>query len=219
MAKYLWNKVRSHFFAKKYNALNKAVMSEQHIGEEDETNRRPVKYYSDRDRIENQLIIKDGIFYQADEVTLYQSGSDERSGRYASASLYAIQNEVLCVAKKVISSTEKINHSSIFAGEPVDCAGSLEINSGVLKHINNCSGHYNAPPAEALFKVISFLRKNKIDLESYSVALHDPKTLKPTLWKTALDFLENYPMPPSKTQKDRASLEEKIELPSYRFKI
>lgn len=53
------------------------------------------------------------------------------------------------------------HHSSILAGLPVASAGEIQVNNGILKMINNRSGHYR-PSGTQLFQVVRQLRKSGI---------------------------------------------------------
>lgn len=66
-----------------------------------------------------------------------------------------------------VSSTPQpgmFNHSSFLGGGSVICAGEIIITGGVIKFINNRSGHYK-PPDEALDNTIAKLREQGVDLD------------------------------------------------------
>lgn len=66
-----------------------------------------------------------------------------------------------------VSSTPQagiFNHSSLVAGESVVCAGEILIVDGVIKRINNNSGHYR-PPDKALQNAIDELLRKEVKLD------------------------------------------------------
>jgi hypothetical protein len=62
----------------------------------------------------------------------------------------------------------RIHHSSLLAGQPVACAGEILVFDGVLRAINNQSGHYQPPPA-ALRQALHALGTLGVDLKRVSV--------------------------------------------------
>ena len=62
----------------------------------------------------------------------------------------------------------RVHHSSLLAGQPVACAGEILVFDGVLRAINNQSGHYQPPPA-ALRQAIHALRAIGVDLKKVSI--------------------------------------------------
>ena len=65
------------------------------------------------------------------------------------------------------------NHSSLLSGHAVVCAGMIRANSGVLKEIDNSSGHYR-PDTQNLADCVRALRRAGIDTSSFRVT--DKKT-------------------------------------------
>jgi hypothetical protein len=74
--------------------------------------------------------------------------SKTESGRY----LYCIlPDKTLCIFKG--------NHSAGACGQPVICAGNIDISDQKIKQIDNSSGHYS-PPKSMLLKAIEILETN-----------------------------------------------------------
>jgi len=65
------------------------------------------------------------------------------------------------------------NHSSFNAGKGVICAGVLVIVDGVLKSINNMSGHYR-PTKTNLIECVKVLRADSVKLNECTVSYFDP---------------------------------------------
>lgn len=59
-------------------------------------------------------------------------------------------------------------HSSFLAGEPVAAAGEIEVQNGVVKFIDNNSGHY-APPREFLEQAVQRLRRLGIQVPDIGI--------------------------------------------------
>jgi hypothetical protein len=59
-------------------------------------------------------------------------------------------------------------HSFFTGGRPVQCAGHMWFNNGVITKVSNSSGHYK-PVDVALIKTLNYLRMNGVNLRGVSV--------------------------------------------------
>lgn len=62
------------------------------------------------------------------------------------------------------------HHSSFFSGGAVSCAGDLVVRNGIIRHINNSSGHYD-PRKRHLVQVLERLRELGADISEDRVFL------------------------------------------------
>jgi hypothetical protein len=69
------------------------------------------------------------------------------------------------------------NHSSFAAGDEVICAGMIMIRQGVLKYVDNASGHYK-PTAENLFQLLRVFDGEGVDLTHATVQISQPSATK-----------------------------------------
>ena len=60
--------------------------------------------------------------------------------------------------------TGSVHHSSFLSGRPVACAGTIQVNQGVIKSLTNESGHY-LPQKNHLTQVVNMLKGHGIHLE------------------------------------------------------
>ncbi len=65
------------------------------------------------------------------------------------------------------------HHSSLLAGQPVACAGEIEVANGIVKWLSNKSGHY-APNPNHLLQVLHQLQKKAVNMNfPLKVIYHD----------------------------------------------
>lgn len=59
-------------------------------------------------------------------------------------------------------------HSCFMAGRPVQCAGTMQLDHGVVTYVRNDSGHYK-PVDQSMVKLLQYLRMNGMDLGRITV--------------------------------------------------
>ena len=96
--------------------------------------------------------------------------------------------------KGVLQMQHQVNHSTFNSGRDVICAGSISIREGLLKMIDNCSGHYK-PSKEHLREAIMVLAEEGVNLTEAVATYLVPPSPGQTDWLTrtlpALEFLDN----------------------------
>ena len=94
----------------------------------------------------------------------------------------------------VLQMQHQVNHSTFNSGREVICAGSISIREGLLKMIDNCSGHYK-PTKEHLREAIIVLAEEGVNLTEAVATYLVPPAPGRTDWLTrtlpALEFLDN----------------------------
>ena len=75
-----------------------------------------------------------------------------------------------------IQSGKAVFHSAYTQGNPVQCAGSMWIEGGVVKGIKPNSGHYQPTP-QHLVNLLEMLKLYRVDLERVNIFPHDKPTL------------------------------------------
>ena len=143
-----------------------------------------VKYFTTSDSRKPFLLKykrQDKKFYLADENTPYDSGvatdsalADKKYATYAALEQtrqrYGSYPAIWVMdptGRLYVSSTPQpgmFNHSSFLGGGSVICAGEIIIEDGVIKFINNRSGHY-LPPDAALDNAIAKLQEQGVELD------------------------------------------------------
>lgn len=121
----------------------------------------------------------DGLFRRGSDPAPYNTTGGRRD-------MYAVdQMEFIYVsAAPAIGGT--FHHTSFLSGKPVLCAGEMEIQNGVLVHVDNGSGHYQ-PTTQHLVDCVRMLeRKYNVDLSRVSVMDFSQPTLN---WANAAQFL------------------------------
>lgn len=192
MKKVGWRKVQSYFFAGAYKPLKRAVMLPQYYGEDSLSQSTPVKYFTQQERSNTQIILKDGLFYDQ-QGKLVNTINSDAIGQYAYSFLYVVDLDYnFYVIGKEFGDTLATNHSSVLAGKPVKCAGYLCIVDGKLKSISNASGHYQ-PSEDALIELIAQLHRNGIPRDSYEVKFQGTRSLRLISYATAEKFITEFP--------------------------
>jgi hypothetical protein len=157
-----------------------------------------VLFFSRLQRMKYLIAAEDGIFYRAVDGTRITcsnqavkfdvDGNGSEVTIYACdkhGNLYLLRPEESLI-KNTLGANVQVNHSTLCAGKPVLCAGTISIKNGVLKAISNQSGHY-APDANALKHFLRFLQdRQQVDLTS--VVVND---LQYGITTTAARFLNN----------------------------
>jgi hypothetical protein len=73
------------------------------------------------------------------------------------------------------TTTAKFYHSAYLAGSPVQCGGTVVVEKGVLRMVNNGSGHYQPGP-DKLVNVLETLKAAGLDLKKIVAATFQPRT-------------------------------------------
>ncbi len=87
--------------------------------------------------------------------------------RYGMAMFVISPDEVMYAGEQQVG---KRHHSSFLAGGPVLAAGELGVSGGVIKSINNSSGHYR-PCDEHSYNMLRFLRRRGVNLATFDCSL------------------------------------------------
>jgi hypothetical protein len=185
-----WSKVRKSLLCHSF------VMFPKYI---DDDKKEGVNYLSPIEQQQSRLVIRNGLIYKHDGVTLLHTVDTRECGEYKVAALYVVDLEGHFYALKKSHDTKKIKHSSILAGKSVLSAGYISVAYGKLAYISNASGHYQ-PTLEALFKTIYLLRKSGVKLDSFEVRYVSPASLLPIKYITALHFLKDVEYPKEKSK-------------------
>lgn len=69
------------------------------------------------------------------------------------------------------------HHSSLLAGQPVACAGEIEVVNGFVTWLSNKSGHY-APDPDHLLQILHQLQKNAVNMIFPMRVFYPNKTIK-----------------------------------------
>ena len=134
---------------------------------------RGVKYLNETERIEFE------IFVQFDKIVdkngkLFDTAKSVNKGidgeiKLTNKSIFVMsENGKIYISKS--NEYGKFHHSSFLAGEKVAAAGEIVIKKGVVKLINNCSGHYT-PNIDTVKKNIL----TELDQRDYSYPTTDHK--------------------------------------------
>ena len=190
-----WEKVRSHFFYNKYNSLGWLALKPIYLGEEKGARgKKIVKYFTEEEKQQYKVNLTNGLFYDS-KGGLVNTINPKEVGRYAYSSLYVIDRDYqfYIVGCKVGHKLDRaINHSSVLAGKPILCAGYVTVTEGKLISLSNESGHYT-PPEEALLKLMHHLARQGVPREQYEVRYQGRDTLRPIVYTSSLDFIQNHP--------------------------
>lgn len=153
-----------------------------------------VTYFKINELQNLKIHIKEGLFYKGER--LFNTSCPGEVGKYKTHFLYTFdKNHNIYITPKFPSENRKIYNSSILSGKPVITAGYLRVENGKLKEIDNGSIHYNHPSAGCMFKLISYFRKNKVDLDNFKVIFYSKQPKRPIIYNTAMSFLSEYPYP------------------------
>lgn len=163
------------------------VLDKLHAMWVDEACKGEFNYLNAAARMDYLVVVKGGLLYQ-------HSGSKLDTGNnygIPAPRLYAMDT-----SERVYSLRDGVhgkegtdwNHSSMLSGHPVICAGMLIVTNGVLKSIDNNSGHYK-PDAQNLVDCVKSLGRAGVPLNSFAV-MEKGSGVKFT---TAAQFLAAHP--------------------------
>ncbi len=150
---------------------------------------RNLEYLQKKDRISFQLQRwPDGRFHRGGRDDPHSSPADENE-------MYAIDNMEYLYTANLPKTGGTFHHSSFLSGRPVLSAGEIKLDQGIIKHIDNGSGHYK-PTTQHLLDCVKLLeRRYRVDLAHVSIADHDPRNVH-AKWASALHFLKTNGVPP-----------------------
>jgi hypothetical protein len=177
----IWLKVKDK------NLINKNIICEYNRRPQDPRTKYAaicqIKYLTDKEREPYLLRYKreDKKFYLGNEKEPYDSGKATESaiarGEYAkydnmedTKRKWGVWPAIWVMdpsGRLYVSSTPQagiFNHSSFLKGGSVICAGEIHLVDGVIRHINNVSGHYQ-PPDKALQNAVDQLVKDGVKLD------------------------------------------------------
>lgn len=153
-----------------------------------------LQYYRKDERLRHMLIFiagKGGVRIhqlKGDVLELYDSrfsvSAAAKTGNLSNqdkSAPYACDEHGNFYATMFGSKRGEIQHSSILHGKPVVCAGMIRVEQGVLKYIDNDSGHYKPSP-DQLKEALRCLRdEHGVDISGVSYMAKegtDPRNLK-----------------------------------------
>ncbi len=148
---------------------------------------RSLDYLQKRDRLSCRLQLwPDGLFHRAGSDTPHSSPADENE-------MYAADDMEFIYTANQPAKSGTFHHSSFLSGRPVLCAGEIKLEHGVIKHIDNGSGHYK-PATQDLLNCVNLLeRKYRINLANVSISDFAQTTAK---WVSAAHFKQTGGRPP-----------------------
>jgi len=151
---------------------------------------RNLQYLQKKDRISFQLQRwPDGRFHRAGREHPHSSPAGENE-------MYAIDTMEYIYTANLPATGGTFHHSSFLSGRPVLCAGEIKLEEGVIKHIDNASGHYK-PTTQHLLHCLQLLgARYRVNLSQVSIVDHDPRNAN-AKWVSALDFLKTNGVPPA----------------------
>lgn len=127
------------------------------------TMKRHVLFLKKSERLAFMAIVQNGKLCKSDG-TFWDTGAwDEPFAMDEYGNLFIGQGAVL-------PTTARLNHSSLLAGKDVLCAGTLQIQGGVLKKFNNNSGHYK-PTGTHVYQGLLALQDEHVDLSQTVVTI------------------------------------------------
>jgi hypothetical protein len=115
-----------------------------------------IHYMSDEEREAIRVVIEDGIVYRSDGQPFQPAPTAKLMyvmDRYGNFYVFDQRGH------------ENLRHSSVFAGQPVACAGEITIAHGTVVHIDANSGHYG-PSSAYLENAIKELGNDGVDIHS-----------------------------------------------------
>jgi len=120
-----------------------------------------VQYLGPLQRQAYRLTIKDGKLFDA-EGRLFDTSTGSTAHGTRNSAIFVMDKQ-----GNIYASLEhrvgEFHHSSFLGGGSVAAAGELVVENGVLKNVNNQSGHYT-PPAAMLEQFMAQLRKEGVDV-------------------------------------------------------
>jgi hypothetical protein len=136
-----------------------------------------VHYVRKKERINNNMLIAlGGLLYKDSALIPYNSSGKDQLDIYA---IDKYGNIMVAPADGHHGNTE-YRHSSLNAGNDVICAGRMEIVLGVVKLIDNWSGHYK-PSRQALVRACACLRGiHNLNLKFTKIKVYSAATLLET---------------------------------------
>lgn len=149
---------------------------------------RNLEYLQKNDRLKCRLQHwqTDGLFHRG--------GSDMPHGSPGSQhELYAIDQMEFIYTANQPAKSGTFHHSSFLSGKPVLCAGEIQLQQGVIVHIDNGSGHYK-PRTQDLLNCVELLRRRySVDLAKVKIQDFSQQTAQ---WSSAAQFLLRKGSPP-----------------------
>lgn len=122
---------------------------------------KAVKYLSDVEREAYRVVVRNGkLFYQESGKAVNTTAKGSKFGH--KAAIYVMDEfGNFFISENPIKHV--FHHSSLMAGRPAAAAGEMYVENGVLKFINNQSGHYRPGPTY-LEHALKQLRDNGLDV-------------------------------------------------------
>lgn len=128
-------------------------------------NNGPVKYLTDGERGWYKLAIKNGKLYDAQGKPFNTMRATTWAGE--AKAIYIMDEQGNIYASKY-QEVFKFHHSSLASGQSVAGAGEMEVEDGILRSINNRSGHYRPSP-EFLDQTVDELHRQGLNLNETTI--------------------------------------------------
>lgn len=125
-----------------------------------------VRYLTDAEREAFRLTIRGGKLYDA-AGKLFDTTAT-RTARSGQAAIVVMDGEGNIFAS-LVQRVGEFHHSSLLGGKPAAFAGEIVVENGVLKAVNNMSGHYR-PPARFLQQFMRFLQAEGVDVSGVATS-------------------------------------------------
>ena len=142
---------------------------------------RDLQYLQKKDRVSFELR------FSMEDSRCHRGGSgNPHSSPNGEKEMYAIDGMELIYTANQPAKAGAFHHSSFLSGRPVLCAGEIELQQGMIRYIDNGSGHYK-PTTQHLLDCIQVLKRCGVayldKIKIYEFANQG------TQWTSALDFL------------------------------
>ncbi len=137
-----------------------------HSKEQDKNLKPPM--LTAKDRASHRVLMYKGKFYH--QAKILDTGSYLSHNKTSFAAFTFNLNGELSIFTHKSTPGEQV-HSSMNAGQPVVCAGELQIKHGKLVALTDHSGHYQ-PSLYSLYQVLKHFHSRGIDIQNVNVLLH-----------------------------------------------
>lgn len=124
---------------------------------------RHVAFLKKADRINYMAIVQAGKLVK-------NNGTNWNTGAWDLPYAMDEYGNVFIGEAAIATPSDRLNHSSLLAGKAVLCAGTLQINNGVLRTFNNNSGHYK-PTGTHVYEALLALQDEHADLSQTVVTI------------------------------------------------
>lgn len=141
------------------------------------------RYFTQEERMKHRVHIHNGLFYNHGELFSTKKSQAHNKKEFAGFT-FNIHGEISVFPH--LNMQDRIAHSSMNAGEPLICAGELQIQTGKLIAITTHSGHYQ-PSLHSMYTFLEYLESRGVDTSRVSILTFEDPSI-------------NYPLSPKKNK-------------------